>query len=75
MMPQFAICLSNQGYELSLEARKLYQVIPDQEATSLNLIRIIDEPGEDYLYPAERFASILLPETVLEKLVAAPSSR
>jgi hypothetical protein len=51
------VCISNEGYPASLETRKLYAVIPDAEADKLGMIRVIDESGEDYLYPKTRFMS------------------
>ena len=62
--PKFVICTENQGYEASLELRKLYQLVPDSKAVKLNQIRVIDESGEDYLYPADYFAPVDLPESV-----------
>lgn len=59
---QFVICLKNKGYTASLELRKVYQVVPDDRAAHHNYIRVIDESGEDYLYPANYFASIELPQ-------------
>ena len=53
---QFVICVGNKGYAASLELRKIYQVIPDKAASRLHQIRVIDESGEDYLYPREFFA-------------------
>jgi hypothetical protein len=48
---QFAICIGNKGYAASLELRKIYQVVPDKAASALQQIRVMDESGEDYLYP------------------------
>ena len=56
--------MDNSGYEVSLEAFKVYAVIPDTEAGKEGDIRIIDESGEDYLYDAGRFVPIALPKTV-----------
>ena len=53
----FAVCVDNTGYPASLEAGKLYEVIPDTQAEKHGLIRVIDESGEDYGYSAERFAA------------------
>ena len=53
--PQFAICIDNAGYPASLELRKIYQVLPDEKAAKHNLVRVIDESGEDYLYPQRFF--------------------
>jgi hypothetical protein len=55
------ICLDNSGYEVSLEKRKIYVGLPDVRAERLGRIRIIDESGEDYLYPADRFIAADLP--------------
>ena len=49
----FVICVGNKGYSASLELRKIYQVLPDKAALKLHQIRVIDESGEDYLYPEE----------------------
>ena len=51
MKQKFLLCIDNEGYEASLEARKLYETIPDKEAERHNQVRIIDESGEDYRYP------------------------
>jgi hypothetical protein len=66
--PQFVVCLKNNGYEASLEPRKIYRVVPDQEAESHKMIRIIDESGEDYLFPASLFSPISLPQTLAREL-------
>ena len=55
MTYHFAICLKNTGYEASLEPRKLYRVLPDASAEKQAMIRVVDESGEDYLYPADWF--------------------
>ena len=60
--PQFAVCIDNAGYPASLELRKIYQVLPDEKAAKHNLVRVIDESGEDYLYPAEFFIVIEIPK-------------
>lgn len=56
-----AICIDNTDYEMSLERRKVYPVLPDADAAESNYVRVIDETGEDYLFPASRF--ILVPVT------------
>ncbi len=61
---RFAVCLRNEGYEGSLELRKLYPVLPDKLAAQHDFIRVIDESGEDYLYPASFFAMVALPQAV-----------
>ncbi len=68
---QLALCLRNKGYEASLERRKVYQVLPDSDAAKHGQIRVIDESGEDYLYPAKFFAFIKLPGTVRKAVLAA----
>ena len=60
---RFAICLKNKGSE-DLIVRKVYQVLPDERAAKQGLLRIIDESGEDYLYPANYFFFINLPQKV-----------
>jgi len=55
------ICLDNVGYEVSLERRKIYVALPDRKAELTGYLRIIDESGEDYLYPAQRFVAAELP--------------
>jgi len=61
---QFVVCIANEGYPASLELRKIYQVIPDARAAEHRYIRVIDESGKDYLYPADCFVPIRLPESV-----------
>jgi len=61
---QFVICVGNKGYAASLELRKIYQVIPDKAASKLNQIRVVDESGEDYLYPEDFFVPVQLPQAV-----------
>lgn len=56
------ICRSNEGYAASLEPLKLYRALPDAQAQARGMLRVIDESGEDYLYPAELFVPIELPE-------------
>ena len=64
--PRFAVCIDNDGYQASLELGKLYRVVPDEEAKSHGLVRIIDESGEDYAYSSSRFHSMKVP-TVIER--------
>lgn len=58
------ICLNNEGYEVSLEQRKIYVAFADDDADKHGLVRIIDESGETYLYPAKLFTQIELPPRV-----------
>ncbi|HLB11473.1 MAG TPA: hypothetical protein VJO15_00790 [Dehalococcoidia bacterium] len=55
--PRFAVCMNNREYPASLELHKIYRVLPDEEAAGEGDIRIVDESGEDYLYPAEWFVA------------------
>jgi hypothetical protein len=66
----FVVCVRNEGYDVSLERRKLYQVIPDPASERHRLLRIIDESGEDYLYPEDFFLPIGLPKPVEKVLLA-----
>jgi len=68
---RFVVCLKNKGYEVSLERRKIYQVLPDPDAARHKQIRVIDESGEDYLYPQSFFAPIELPQTLRRAVQAA----
>ncbi len=54
----YVLCIDNAGYEASLEARKIYVAIPDADAEAEDQVRVIDESGEDYLFPAECFQPI-----------------
>ena len=67
----FAVCINNSGYPVSLELHKIYRVIPDEDAAADSDIRVIDESGEDYLYPASRFVEVKLPPTVQKSLLQA----
>jgi hypothetical protein len=60
----FAICIKNEGYEASLEFRKIYDVLQDKEAESHGLMRVVDESGDDYLFPKDYFAPIELPSPI-----------
>jgi hypothetical protein len=64
----FVVCLRNAGFSASLEVRKLYPFVDDPEAEANNLIRVIDESGEDYLYPARLFRRVALPRDVQRAL-------
>jgi hypothetical protein len=63
----FALCVEDGGLE-DLEARKLYQVLPDREAAREGYIRIVDESGEDYIYPSDLFVAVRLPPAVVRRL-------
>jgi len=68
--PKFVICVQNGDAE-DLEVRKIYQVIPDEAASADGLLRIVDESGEDYLYPADLFIHIELPQAIEKALLPA----
>ena len=68
---RFAVCIENQGYEASLERNKIYLVEPDADAEKDGDIRIVDESGEDYLYPAAWFVAVEIPEAVQASLLKA----
>lgn len=65
---RYAVCISNKGNEASLERNKLYVVLPDPRAEADGLTRVIDEDGEDYLYPADWFVAIEVPQAVQASL-------
>lgn len=69
--PKFAVCIDNSEYPVSLELHKIYRVIADEAATREGDLRIIDESGEDYLYPAEWFVPVELPRRVRGSLLRA----
>ncbi|MEO0947744.1 MAG: hypothetical protein AAFY11_06305 [Cyanobacteria bacterium J06641_5] len=68
---EFAVCIDNQDYPAALETRKIYQILPDPTANQRQFLRVIDESGEDYLYPAHCFAAIELPEAVKQAFALA----
>ncbi len=67
---QFALCLDNDGNEASLLIGKVYPIVPDPRAAKDGLVRVIDEGGEDYLFPRSQFAFVDFPESVRRKLLA-----
>jgi hypothetical protein len=66
----YVLCIDDGGYPESLETRKVYAVLPDERAARNNYIRVIDETGEDYLYPAKYFVSIQIPSEASSILAA-----
>jgi hypothetical protein len=68
---QLVVCVENDGYPASLEKRKIYVALRDLEAEKLDLLRIVDESGDDYLYPKAFFRSIALPQAVRRAVLAA----
>ena len=65
---EFAVCIQNTGFGTSLEVRKLYPVVDDPDAEANDLIRVIDESGEDYVYPTLLFQRLTLPIEVQRAL-------
>ena len=61
MNTKFAVCINNRGYEASLEIGKLYEVVPDADAEIDDMIRVIDEDGEDYLFETRIFYPLVIP--------------
>jgi len=68
---KFAVCVNNADYPASLELHKIYRVLPDADAEADGDVRVIDESGEDYLYPSEYFVPIDLPRAVEESFLRA----
>ncbi len=68
---RFVVCLVNRGYAASLVVRRLYPLLPDAVGEKHDMIRIVDETGEDYLYPKKMFAAVALAKTVEKKLACS----
>ena len=68
---KFAVCINNVDYPASLELHKIYRVLPDEDAAADDDVRVVDESGEDYLYPAEYFVFVDLPRSVEKSLLRA----
>ena len=66
----FVVCLDNHSYPASLERHKLYRQLPDESAEKLGMIRLVEESGEDYLYPSNLFATIEIPPGLRRQLRA-----
>jgi hypothetical protein len=69
--PTFLLCIKNDRYRASLEVRKIYRAIADEAAKNHKLVRVIDESGEDYLYPETYFVPVELPQTAFKALMRA----
>jgi len=69
--PRFAICINNDGYIDDLKVRTVYQILPDESAARSDYLRIVDETGEDYLYPASYFVIVDVPAEAAEALLLA----
>jgi hypothetical protein len=68
---QLVVCVDNEGYSASLEKRKIYVALRDADAEKHGLMRIVDESGDDYLYPKTFFRPIVLPQSVRKAVLAA----
>ena len=68
---QLVVCIGNEGYRASLEKRKIYVALRDAGAEKHGLLRIVDESGEDYLFPKALFRAIALPQAVRRAVLAA----
>ncbi|HEX8846621.1 MAG TPA: hypothetical protein VF791_18385 [Pyrinomonadaceae bacterium] len=68
--PRFAVCINNSAYPDDLKVRTVYQVLPDESAARSDYIRVIDETGEDYLYPATYFVFVEIPPEAAKVLMA-----
>jgi hypothetical protein len=66
----FALCLDNTSYEVSLIVGKVYRVLPDKQAAKDDLVRIVDETGEDYLFHKDHFVFVDFPKTVKRRILA-----
>jgi len=66
--PHFAICVDNAEYPASLELHRVYRVLPDKDAERDGDLRVVDESGEDYLYPMDFFVLIALPRRTADTL-------
>jgi hypothetical protein len=71
--PRFAVCINNSAYPDDLRVRTVYQILPDESAARSSFVRVIDETGEDYLYPAEFFVLIDVPPEAAKVLAVAVS--
>ena len=68
-----AICVKNEGYGTSLELRKVYEFLPDPDASRHDQLRVVDESGEDYLYPKDYFVCIDLPRAARQRVLRVPA--
>lgn len=68
---RYVLCIDNLGYKASLEKGKVYRVLPDRDGAKVNFIRVIDESGEDYLFPARGFVVVKLPAAARRALTSA----
>lgn len=67
--PKFVACVRNQEYQASLELYKIYHVLPDEDARIDGDFRVVDESGEDYLYPSDYFVPIEIPKDLEQAIL------
>ena len=73
IQPIFAVCVANDGCD-DLSTGMIYRVIPDEAAVAEDLMRVVDDSGEDYLYPASRFVVVQVPPTDEQRVLAVASA-
>jgi hypothetical protein len=73
-MNQYVMCIDNDGYPVSLDLLRVYQVVPDAKAESHEMVRIIDNSGEDYLFEADRFVPVELSKTAQSAFAAVQAA-
>ena len=71
---EYVVCVDNAAYPVSLELHKIYRTLPDKDAAASGDVRVVDESGEDYLFPADAFVVISLPERVRSSFRRAASA-
>jgi hypothetical protein len=71
---ELVVCIKNDGYEASLEVRKIYRTLDDTDAQKHGLLRVIDKSGDDYLYPRGNFLRVILPQSTRRAVLAAAKS-
>jgi hypothetical protein len=71
MKQKLVICIENEGYEASLEKRKLYVKVEDESASKYAQVRVVDESGEDYLFPSRFFVEVTLPKDAEQAVLSA----
>ncbi|GHU30535.1 hypothetical protein AGMMS50256_17600 [Betaproteobacteria bacterium] len=72
-LKKWVLCINNEGYPASLELRKVYAVLDDEDGERMGCIRVIDEEGEDYLYPSNMFVALEVSQPVEERLLSLSS--
>jgi hypothetical protein len=71
---RFVVCIENKNYPASLEFGKIYRVVPDKKAARHQMIRVIDESGDDYLYSQKSFVAIELPQLAEDAFLDSPKT-